>query len=100
MDIITSPTFRLIKNDLTKIRECIIYNNDIDNWSKIAIVYNIFIFFQMSYLAFTFSNNNPYYFLFSIVVIRSLYIQFILNILKIDKNIGISLFNLTKNFFI
>ena len=100
MEILVHPKFRLVKHDLTIVRNHIIYGNEISDWKKIGILMNIFMFFEMAYVAFLMGNSHPFLFMFSIVLMRSLYAQFILNIWRIDNQVGLSLLKNTAQFFV
>ena len=104
---------QLIKSDIKVLKQYIIYDNTIHDWNKIIIIYNIYLIFNHLYLAYclieyisTHNDNfivqfgNIYIFFFILCNLKNSYLYCILNISKIDKNLAISLYNNTKEYFL
>ncbi len=102
----------LIQNDFKTLKGYIIAENDVNNWNKIIILYNIYIFFnhiQMLYyllnhiqntkLSFIEQFKTVYLFFFLLCNLRTSYMYFIINVSKVDINLGNSFYNNTKQYF-
>lgn len=103
----------LLKQNCRELRSHIFNENDINNWNKIIILYNIYLFFNHIYMLYmlleyfrkdtlTFQEQfkNVYLFFFLLCNLKNSYLYFILNISKIDKNLANSMFQNTKIYFV
>jgi hypothetical protein len=102
----------LIQNDFRALKGYIVADNDVNNWDKIIILYNIYLFFnhvQMIYYLMDYIQNDKlsfgeqfktvYLFFFLLCNLRNSYMYFILNVSNIDKNLGDSFYNNTSQYF-
>ena len=114
MNSVDYNNFQLIKRDFRVLKKDLFGENNINDWDKIIIIYTISIFLNNLYILYNLidiiskdNNNNFYnqfkniYFLFFIICsIKSSYGYFINNVIKINKNLGYSIFNNTHKYFI
>jgi hypothetical protein len=113
MDTFNSNNFQLIKKDIGVLKQYIFKDNDINDWSKIIIIYNFYLIFNHLYFIYNFieymgKNNhnfilqfrNIYIFFYMLCNLKNSYLYFILNVYKIDKNLADSLYKNTKEYFI
>ena len=102
----------LIQKDFKELKGYIVAENDVNNWDKIIILYNIYLFFnhiQMLYylmdyirkdnLNFVEQFKTIYLFFFLLCNLRNSYLYFILNVSKIDKQLGNRFYENTKMYF-
>ena len=102
----------LIQKDFRELKTYIVADNDVHNWDKIIILYNIYLFFnhlQMLYYLMDYINKDKlgfveqfksiYIFFFLLCNLRNSYLYFILNVYKIDKNLGTSFYENSKIYF-
>ena len=102
----------LIQKDFKELKGYIVAENDVNNWDKIIILYNIYLFFnhiQMLYylmdyirkdnLNFVEQFKTIYLFFFLLCNLRNSYLYFILNVSKIDKELGNRFYENTKMYF-
>lgn len=113
MDTINYNNFQLIKRDVRTLKQYIIKDNNINDWDKIIIIYNIYLIFNHLYISYCLidyltKNNsdnfiiqfkNIYLFFFILCNLRNSYLYCILNISKIDKKLADSLYENTKDYF-
>lgn len=116
MEILTSPKFQLIKQDIKIIKKDIFEENNINDWDKLLIVYNFCLFLNHLYLSYILidelandkSNNNSsfviqfkniYILFFILCNLKNSYGYLIYNISKINAKVAYSLFNNTKEYF-
>jgi hypothetical protein len=103
----------LVKKDFRELRTYIFNENDINNWDKIIILYNFYLFFNHLYILYilfdyishskeSFTNDfkSIYLFFFILCNLKNSYLYFILNVSKMDVNLGNSIYNNTKEYFI
>ena len=113
MEILASNNFQLIKRDIRILKKHIVYNDNINNWSKIIIIYNAYLVFNQLYalykIMYFLINNNKnfndqyrkiFLFFFLLCNLKNSYIYLIINISKIDYNLASSLYNNSKQYFI
>ena len=104
---------QLVKVNLKELHKYIIYDNNINNWDKIIIIYNFYIFFSNLYIAYYLINllhndnnniitqfKNIYIFFYILCSIRTTYLYLIKNICKINIILGTNLYNNTHKYFI
>ena len=102
----------LIRNDFRELRSYIFNENDINNWDKIIILYNFYLFFNHVYILYILLDqiqkskksfieqfNSIYLFFFILCNLRNSYLYFIYNVSKINKNLGDSMYHNTKEYF-
>jgi hypothetical protein len=102
----------LIKRDIRALRNTLFGENDINDWSKIIILYNIFLMYNFAQLNFYImdSLNNStasfreefgyiYMFFFFLCSLKTSYLYLILNVSKVDYKLGNSLHNNFKEYF-
>jgi hypothetical protein len=102
----------VIQKDFRELKGFIVADNDVNNWDKIIVLYNIYLFFnhlQMLYylmdyirkdnLSFVEQFKTIYLFFFLLCNLRNSYLYFILNVTKIDKKLGSSFYENTKMYF-
>jgi hypothetical protein len=103
---------QLIKANLKELKQYIVDENELNNWDKIIIIYNFYIFFSNLYVAYYLINllskdnnniviqfRNVYLFFYILCSIRTTYLYLIKNICKINIKLGISLYNNSCNYF-
>ena len=111
MEFIFSNKFQLIKKDLREIKNDLFNINNIDDWNKLIIFYNIYLFFSQIYIfcyifdCFVYDNKHfinefkkIYIFFFIICNIKNSYLHLIKNIYNINKKVGLSLYENTKEY--
>lgn len=102
----------LIKNDFKELRGYLFSNNNINDWDKVIVIYNIYLFFNHLYILYilldyiqqqniTVTSQFKTIFLFFFVLcnLRSSYLYFIYNVSKVNKNLGDSFYHNTKEYF-
>jgi hypothetical protein len=115
MDIISDNKFQLIRQDVKILKKYLFNDNNINDWSKIIIIYNLYLFFNNLYICYLLidyiSNDtknssiskdfkNIYVFFFILCSLKSSYLYLIYNTSKIDLNLANSIYNNTKEYFI
>jgi hypothetical protein len=103
----------LIRNDFRELRSYLFNENNIHDWDKIIIIYNLYLFFNHLYILYILLDylnkdnqsfieqfKHIYLFFFVLCNLKSSYLYFILNVSKIDKQLGTNFYNNTKNYFI
>jgi len=115
MDIISNNKFQLIRSDVKSLKIHLFGDNNINDWNKIIIIYNLYLFFNNLYISYLLidyiskdnSNSNLskdfkniYVFFFILCSLKSSYLYLIYNTSKIDPNLANSLYNNTKEYFI
>ena len=101
----------LVKRDLRQVSKIIYEDNNIDDWTKIIIAYNIYLIFSQIMLVIYYinyfsnilsksSNNfkNTYLFFFLLCSLQNSYGYGILNISKVNPELAFSLHNNMKNY--
>jgi hypothetical protein len=112
MEFLTSEKYQLIKRDTRELQKILFYENNINDWSKIIILYNMYLVYnqiRLAYLLFEILGNNKlpfeqefiqiYAFFYLLCNIRTSYLYFIYNISKTDLDLSIRMHNNLKNFF-
>lgn len=114
MDLILSPNFQLVRKDFRELKVHLFTENNINDWNKIIIIYNLYIFFNHLYILYNLidiiskDNNtdfvhqfkNIYIFFFILCNVKNSYLYFILNTAKIDKKLANSFYKNTHQYFI
>jgi hypothetical protein len=113
MDTETLSKLQLIKRDVRDIKKYIFEDNDLNNWCKLIIVYNFYLFYSHMYIlqqiaiymmdsknSFSDDFKKIYMFFFILCNLRSTYLYFILNVGKIDYNLSMRFYKNTKEYFI
>lgn len=108
MDVLT-----LVKKDFKELKTYIFSENDINDWDKIIIIYNFYLFFSHLYIAYvlmdiishdnsSFKSQfiNVYIFFFTLCNLKNSYAYFILNVSKINYNLANNLYKNTHEYFI
>ena len=113
MNILLDENFKIIKRDTRELKKYIVYNNTINDWDKIIIIYNIYLiisnvllgFYLISYTSNVSSTSfvndfkNIYLLFFILCSIKSSYSYAIYNISKVDMKLALSFHqNLSKYF--
>jgi len=112
MEILANSNFQLIRRDIRALKKHIVYNNNINDWTKIIIIYNAYLIFNHIHAMYklmnflindngTFNDQYKKIFLFFFILcnLKNSYVYFILNISKIDVNLACNLFNNSKQYF-
>ncbi len=102
----------VIQKDFKTLKGFIIEDNNVNDWDKIIVLYNIYLFFnhlQMLYYLMDYINRDNlnittqfktiYLFFFLLCNLRNSYMYFIINVSKIDNNLSDSFYNNTKQYF-
>jgi len=103
----------LIRNDFRELRGFLFEENNINDWDKIIVIYNIYLFFNHVYMLYYLLDNIMknnisftqqfkiiYLFFFLLCNLKNSYLYFILNVNKIDSKLANSLYHNTKKYFI
>jgi hypothetical protein len=103
----------LIKRDARVLKEYLFNENDINNWMKLIVIYNIYLFMVHYFIIYMFvdyfqySQNNfnddyrkTFIMFFVLCNLQNTYKYFILNVSKIDYNLGYSFYKNTNEYFI
>jgi hypothetical protein len=103
----------LIKNDFRELRHFLFEDNNINDWDKIIVIYNMYLFFNHVYMlyylldnlmkdksSFTTQFKTIYLFFFLLCNLKNSYLYFILNVNKIDNKLAHSLYTNTKQYFV
>lgn len=115
MDIYNN--FQLVKANTRELHKYLVSDNEVNDWDKIIIIYNFYIFFSNLYIAYylismlTKNNNNNnnniiiefrnvYLLLYILCSIRTSYLYLIKNVCKINLILGTNLYNNTNKYFI
>lgn len=102
----------LIKQDFRELRGHLFTENNINDWDKIIILYNFYLFFNHLYILYILLDyiqhqntsfiqqfKTIYLFFFILCNLRNSYLYFICNVSKINKELGNSMYNNTKQYF-
>jgi hypothetical protein len=114
MNLVVNKDFQLIKKDVKELKKYLFTENNINDWDKIIIIYNIYLFFSQLYILYTLidiiskDNNdqfinqfkNIYIFFYILCCVKNLYATFIYNIAKIDLSLAQSFLKNTHKYFI
>jgi hypothetical protein len=106
--------FVLIKRDFRDLKIHLFSNNNINDWNKILIIYNLYLFFNHLYISYNLINiisndnntefrhqfKNIYIFFFILCNLKNSYGYFILNVYKIDPKLANSFFKNTHHYFL
>ena len=106
--------FVLIKRDFRDLKIHLFSNNNINDWNKILIIYNLYLFFNHLYISYNLINiisndnntefrhqfKNIYIFFFILCNLKNSYGYFILNVHKIDPKLANSFFKNTHHYFL
>jgi hypothetical protein len=103
----------LIKRDSRELKAYLFDENDINDWTKIIIIYNIYLFMVHYFIIYMFvdyfkysqnSFNEDYRKIFMMFFIlcnlQNTYKYFILNVSKIDYKLGTRFYKNTNEYFI
>jgi len=103
----------LIKRDARVLKAYLFNENDINDWTKLIVIYNIYLFMLHYFIIYMFvdyfqySQNNfnddyrkTFIMFFVICNLQNTYKYFILNVSKIDYNLGNSIYKNTNEYFI
>ena len=109
----TLANFQLIKRDVRALKKYIVYDDNINNWTKIIVIYNFYLFLNHLCGIFLLMNNlvksngdfkdeykKIFMFFFYLCNLKNSYLYFILNVSKIDNNLANSFYSNTKKYFI
>ena len=110
MNILASNNFQLIKRDVRELKSYLFGVNNINEWNKIIVVYNIYLFYSHIQLLYTVMNyitskqeflfKETFLFFYLLCNLKNIYLYFIINISKIDKILANKFYNNTKDYFI
>ncbi len=103
----------LVRNDIRQLRAYIFQENNINDWDKVIIMYNFYLFCNHLYILYnlfsyitldkkaSFSQQfkHIYMFFFILCNLKNSYMYFILNVSKIDMALANNLYAHTKDYF-
>jgi len=102
----------LIRNDFRELRGFLFSENNINDWDKIIVIYNIYLFFNHVYMlyylldtitkdkgSFIEQFKSIYLFFFLLCNLKNSYLYFILNVNRIDSKLATSFYHNTKEYF-
>jgi hypothetical protein len=112
MDFLNSEKFQLIKRDTRELQKTLFNENDINDWSKIIILYNIYLIYSQLTLAYSLFDKlvndkssfekqftKIYAFFFLMCSLKTSYLYFIYNLSKVNYDLSMNMHNNFKNFF-
>ncbi len=113
MDTNTLMKLQLIKKDISDIKVHVFGDNNINDWYKLIVVYNFYLFYSHMYILYQiaiYMNNSTnsfatdfkkiYMFFFILCNLRSSYLYFIINVAKMDYPLSMRFYNNTKEYFV
>jgi hypothetical protein len=114
MNLVDNNHFQLIKRDFRDLRENLFGENNINDWDKIIIIYNMYLFFNNVYILYHLidilskDNNNNfihqfkniYIFFFIICSVKNSYAYLIHNVSKINPSLAYRFYKNTHQYFI
>lgn len=116
METLNVNNFQLIRKDFKDLKIILFSENNVNDWDKIIIIYNLYLFFNHLYITYllmdyiskdkTPSTNyihqfkNIYIFFFILCNLKNAYAYFIYNVSKIDPKLSLNILNHTKEYFI
>ena len=113
MNIENITKYQLIKRDIRELKGYLFTENDINDWNKLIIIYNFYLFFSHLYVLYvlvdvlsknqkSFNSEFRQIFLMFFVIcnLQNNYRYFILNVSKINYNLASNLYSNTKEYFI
>jgi len=114
MNIVKNSNFRLIRADFKVLKGDLFDDNSINEWNKIIIVYNLYLFFNNLFILYSLINiisndkstkfedqfKNVYLLFFIMCSIKNSYAYFILNVSKINPDLAYSFFKNSHKYFI
>jgi hypothetical protein len=102
----------LIRNDFRELRGFLFSENNVNDWDKIIVLYNMYLFFNHVYMlyylldtitkdngSFTQQFKSVYLFFFLLCNLKNSYLYFILNVNRIDSKLATSFYHNTKTYF-
>ncbi len=103
----------LVRDDIRQLKQYIFQDNDINNWDKVIILYNFYLFYNHLYILYSLFNyinhdkstsfskqfKHIYMFFFILCNLKNSYMYFILNVSKINLALGNNLYEHTKQYF-
>ena len=107
--------FQLIRQDFKELRIILFTENNVNDWNKIIIIYNLYLFFNHLYITYllmeyiskdktpkNFRNDfkDIYVFFFILCNLKNAYAYFIYNVSKVDPKLSLNILNHTKEYFI
>jgi len=109
MNIEDITKYQLIKRDIRELKSYLFTDNDINNWNKLIVIYNFYLFFSHLYVLYVLvdvlsKSNQSFYdeyrkiFLMFFVLcnLQNTYRYFIINVSKINYNLANILYSNTK----
>lgn len=112
MEFLNSNEFQLIKRDTRELQKILFTENDVNDWAKIIILYNIYLVYNQIMLAYSLFDilindkssfekqfTKIYAFFFLLCSIKTSYLYFIYNLSKTDYDLSMKMHNNLKNFF-
>jgi hypothetical protein len=114
MNIVTNSNFQLIRTDFRVLKKDLFTENNINDWDKIIIIYNLYLFFNNLFILYSLINiisndkstkfvdqfKNIYLLFFIMCSIKNSYGYFILNVSKINPDLAYSFFKNSHKYFI
>jgi hypothetical protein len=105
--------FQLIKRDCRELRSLLFGYNIINDWQKLIVIYNIYLFISHIYVLYMFTDyfghstnsfeddfKKIFITFFVICNLQNTYRYFILNIAKLNYRLAKSMYNNTNEYFI
>ena len=113
MDILTNNNVQLVRQDFRELKKHIFQENNVNDWDKIIIIYNFYLFFSHLYLVYVLMDiiskdnstfihqfRNVYVFFFILCNMKNSYAYFIFNVSKIDPILALNILKHTKEYII
>jgi hypothetical protein len=113
MNIENIRKYQLIKKDIGELKSYLFTDNDINDWNKLIVIYNFYLFFSHLYVLYvitdvlsksqkSFNSEYKQIFLMFFVLcnLQNTYRYFIMNVSKINYNLANNLYSNTKEYFI
>ena len=112
MDSVNENKLQLVKQNVKDLQKYIFNDNDINNWRKIIIIYNIYLLYNYTrinyHLINVLINSNKdfkdefktlFFFFYFLCNLKTSYSYFILNTSKIDYNLAMRFHTNLKEYF-
>ena len=114
MNSIENNNYQLIRRDFRHLKSYLFNENKINDWDKIIIIYNLYIFYNHLYILYNLLEiinrdknenfmhqfKNIYIFFFILCNVKNSYGYFIHNVGKIDPNLAYSFFKNSHQYFV
>jgi hypothetical protein len=113
MNIKNIEKYQLIRRDIRELKVYLFTDNDINDWNKLIVIYNFYLFLSHLYVLYVLVNvlsksdksfNSEYRQIFLMFFVlcnlQNTYRYFIMNTSKINYNLANNLYKNTKEYFI